>query len=191
MQSKIFIISGPSGSGQDSVIEGLKKIIDFEKIITTTTRKIRPGEVEGKSYYFITKKEFKKRIKEKKFFEYAIEDDGNYYGGTFEEIERVKKLQKIILWKVDYQGVIAGKKIVPDAKSILIYIPKEQIPERLRKRGHRSEEFIHNRIKHSEGWYENENIFDYKVYNKEGKLEKTVEKVAEIIKKNTDQIKIK
>jgi guanylate kinase len=184
MKSNVFMISGPSGSGQDSVIEGLKKILDFEKIVTTTTRKIRPNETDGKSYYFVSKKEFEKMIEENKFFEYALEDNGNYYGGTYEELERVKKIGKPVIWKIDYQGVIAGKELIPEAKSILIYIPQEMIPERLRKRGHRSDDFIEARIKHSRGWYENERIFDYKVYNKEGELEKTVQKVAKIIKEN-------
>lgn len=184
MKSNIFIISGPSGSGQDSVINGLKKIVDFERIITTTTRQIRPGEKEGESYYFVTKEKFLKMIGENKFFEYALEDNGNYYGGTYEEIERVKKLGKPVIWKVDYQGVIAGKKIVPSAKSILIYIPQELISSRLVQRGHKSEEFIKGRIEHSRGWYENEKIFDYKVYNKEGKLNETVEIVAKIINEN-------
>ncbi len=184
MKSNIFIISGPSGSGQDSVIRGLEKIIDLEKIITTTTRPMRPGEKNGVSYYFVTKKEFEIMIKEKKFFEYAIEDNGHYYGGTYQEIKRVKKTNKPVIWKIDYQGVITGKKLIPEAKSILIYIPQELIPARLKKRGHRSEEFIKARIKHSQGWYENKNIFNYKVNNEEGKLEKTISEVAKIIREN-------
>jgi guanylate kinase len=188
MSSNIFILSGPSGSGQDSVIDGLKKIIDLERIITTTTRPMRPGEINGKSYYFISREEFKKMIKENKFFEFALEDNGNYYGGTYEELERAKSTDKPVVWKVDYQGVVAGKKLVPDAKSILIYIPQELIPIRLEKRGHKSKEFIEARIEHSQGWYKNENIFDYKVYNKEGKLDETIKKIAEIIKDNISNI---
>ena len=65
-KSKIFIISGPSGAGEDSIINALKAQFEIEKPITTTTREMRPGEVEGKNYYFLTKDEFEKGIKENK-----------------------------------------------------------------------------------------------------------------------------
>ena len=68
-KNKLFIISGPSGAGEDSVIAGLKKCLNIEKIITTTTRKIRPDETQGKEYYFISKDEFKKSITNDEFFE--------------------------------------------------------------------------------------------------------------------------
>jgi len=181
--SNIFIISGPSGSGQDSVINGLKKRFDLDKIITTTTRDMRPEDKEGVTYYFISKEEFKKGIKENKFFEYALEDNGNYYGGTYAELERIKKSLKIIIWKIDYKGVINAKKILPEAKSIFIYIPIELIKSRLEKRGE-SEEVIKSRLEYAKGWYDNEDAFDFKIVNEEGKLEETVQKVAEIIKNN-------
>lgn len=181
--SKIFIISGPAGAGEDSVIKGLKDLVEFDKVVTTTTRAMRPEDKEGVSYYFVTKEEFKKGIEENKFFEYALEDNGNYYGGTYAELERVKKSDKPVIWKVEYQGVLAGKKILPEAKSIFIYIPFEMIEKRLRVRGE-SEEVIKSRLEYAKGWYDNESAFDYKVVNEEGKLDETVKKVLEIIKSN-------
>jgi len=181
--SNIFIISGPSGSGQDSVINGLKKKIDLDKIVTTTTRAMRPEDKEGVTYYFVSKEEFKKGIEENAFFEYALEDNGNYYGGTYREIERARKNKLPVIWKIDYKGVLIAKEILPEAKSILIHIPIELIRSRLEKRGE-SEETIQSRLEYAKGWYENEKAFDYIVENKEGKLDETVEKVAKIIKDN-------
>ena len=181
--SNIFIISGPSGSGQDSVINGLKEKISLDKIITTTTRKMRPEDTEGISYYFISKEEFKRKIQNGDFFEYVIEDNGNYYGGTYAELERAKKSTQPVIWKIDYKGVLTAKKILPEAKSILIYIPIELIESRLKRRGE-SNKTIKDRLEYAKGWYANENIFDYKVTNKEGKLEETIRKVAKIIKEN-------
>ena len=183
--SNIFIISGPSGAGEDSVIKKLKNHIDFDKIVTTTTRAMRPEDEEGVSYYFISEEEFKKGIEENRFFEYALEDNGNYYGGTYEELERAKKSPKPILWKVEYQGELKAKKILPEVKSIFIYIPFELIKERLAKRGE-TEETINSRLEYAKGWYDNEDAFDFKVINEEGKLDETVQKVAEIIKNNLD-----
>jgi guanylate kinase len=184
MKTNMFMISGPSGAGQDSVIRSLKKQLDFDKIITTTTRKMRPEDNEGISYYFISKEEFRKRIEENKFFEYVLEDNDNYYGGTYAELERIKKSQKPIIWKVDYKGVMNAKKIFPEAKSIFIYIPFDLIRKRLLARKE-PENIIQDRLEYAEGWYKNENIFDYKVENKEGKLDETIQRVLEIIKSNS------
>jgi len=179
----IFIISGPSGAGEDSVIKGLQKKRDFDRVITTTTRAVRPEDQPGRTYYFVSKEEFEQGIKENRFFEYALADRGNYYGGTYSEIERVKKSPLPVLWKIDYQGVLTAKKLLPEAKSIFIFAPPEVLRQRLLKRGE-SEEMIRKRLEYAKGWYENEGIFDYKVENKEGKLEETIEKVLAIIQKN-------
>lgn len=144
---------------------------------------MRPEDEEGVSYYFISQEEFKKGIQENRFFEWALEDNGNYYGGTYKEIERIKKLQGPVIWKIDYKGMLSAKKLLPEAKSIFIYVPFEKIKERLNNRGE-AEEIIKSRLEYAKGWYENESAFDYKVINEDGKLDETIEKVAEIIKQN-------
>ncbi len=184
MKNNIFIISGPSGAGEDSVIKGIKKLFSVEKIITTTTRTIRPGEIDGRDYYFVSKPVFKQMIKNGKFFEWAEEDNGQLYGGTLAEIERVKNSNKIGLWKIDYKGVIAAKKLLPEAISIFIYIPLNTIKKRLKNRKNCSKEFIKSRIDYAQGWFDNEEIFDYKVENVENKLDETIKKIANIIKNN-------
>jgi guanylate kinase len=183
--SSVFIITGPAGAGEDSVIKELGKRIDFEKVVTTTSRPMRPEDKEGVSYYFISKEEFEKKIEKNEFFEFALEDNGNYYGGTYEELERVRAAEKPVIWKIDFKGAIAAKTLLPEAKSIYLSIPPELIEKRLRARGE-SEDVIKSRIEYSRGWYDNEAIFDFKVKNREGKLDETVEKVAEIIKSNAD-----
>ena len=91
----VFIISGPSGAGEDSIIEGLRERFPIERIITTTTREMRSGESQGNPYYFISKEEFERKIQEKGFVEYALQYNGNLYGVTKEEIERVGKSGKL------------------------------------------------------------------------------------------------
>ena len=98
--NNLFIISGPSGAGEDSIIEGLKSHFPIERVITTTSRPMRPGDSNGNPYYFISKEEFKKRIEEEKFFEWAQEYNDNYYGVTHEEINRVIDSNKIGIWKI-------------------------------------------------------------------------------------------
>jgi len=182
---KIFIITGPSGAGEDSVIEGIQKYFPIEKIITSTTRPIRPREIEGKDYYFLSHEEFKKKIENNDFFEWALEDNGNYYGGEHREIKRVLNSNKIGIWKIDYKGVIQAKKILEDVISIYLHVPIEIIEKRLKNRKIHDTDFIKGRIEYAQGWYKNRDKFDYEVYNEEGKLDETIKKVANIIKNNT------
>jgi len=184
-KNHLFIISGPSGSGQDSVIEGLKKIFPIERVITTTTRGMRPGEKPGSPYYFISHGEFIKKIKEKKFFEYAKEYNGNYYGVTNEEIGRAIKKNKIVIWKIEYQGVITAKKLMPGIVAICINAPLNILAERIKKRDRASKEFIKERLSYTKKWLKHLAIYDYIVVNEQNKLGQTVKKVAKIIKKHT------
>ena len=181
---KIFIITGPSGAGEDSVIEGLKKYFSIEKIITSTTREKRPGEKNGKDYYFLSHSEFKKKIKNNEFFEWALEDNGNYYGGEYKEIKRVLDSNKVGIWKIDYKGVLKAKEILQEAVSIYLHVPLEIIEKRLKRRQIHKREFIQGRLDYARGWYENRDKFDYEVENKEGELSQTIEKIANIIKEN-------
>jgi guanylate kinase len=187
MYANIFIISGPSGSGQDSVIEGLKKHLDIERIITTTTRSMRAGESEGNPYYFISSADFQKQIETDKLAEYAQEYNDMFYGVTKFELERVAKSGKIGIWRIEYKGVITAKKKFPEIKSIYIAPPSLQVlRERLLKRDpEMTEEYLNERMKYTTEFIKHEDIYDFKVVNEEGKLEETIEKVAEIIRKNS------
>ncbi len=183
IKNKLFIISGPSGAGEDSVIEGLKKFLSIERVVTTTTRKKRSDVFIEDPYYFISKEEFKKGINNDIFFEYAKEDNNQFYGVTKKEIERVIASDKIGIWKIEYKGVITIKKLMPEVVSILIAISSlEILKQRLFKRGE-NEEFIRRRINYAREWLKYENIYNYKVINYENKLDETIDKVKEIIVK--------
>jgi len=182
-KSNIFIISGPSGAGEDSIIEGLKKYLQIERVITTTTRSMRPEESEGNPYYFISQKKFQEKIKRGDFAEYAQEYNDNFYGVTKDEIKRVHHCGKIGIWKIEYKGVITAKKLFPEMKSIYIAPPSlEILKKRIMRRDGVSEEYVNERMEYTKEWMKYENIYDFKVVNEEGKLEEAIKKVAEIIK---------
>ena len=186
--SNIFIVSGPSGVGEDSVIEGLRKFFEIERVITTTTRQMRSGESQGNPYYFIDKEEFEDWIKSDKVAEYAQEYNNNFYGVTKDELERVADSEKIGIWKIEYKGVMTAKKKYPDIKSIYIAAPSLEILRQriLRRDPSVSQEYLDERMDYTKEWMAHEDIYDYKVVNEEGKLEETIQKVAEIIKNNLD-----
>ncbi len=182
----IFIISGPSGAGEDSIITGLKKYFAIERVITTTTRSMRAGESQGNPYYFISIAEFKENIRNNLLAEYAQEYNNNFYGVTKKELERVAQVKKIGIWKVEYKGVMTVKKVFSEIKSIYITVPSLAIlRQRILKRDPNvSEKYLEERMKYTQEWMKYENIYDYKVYNEEGKLKKAIKEVAQIIKSN-------
>jgi len=182
-KTNIFIISGPSGVGKDSIITGLKKIIPIKQLITTVSRSMRTGERQGKPYYFITKKEFLKKIKQNEFFEHNKHYD-NYYGLTWEEVNKAKINKKICFWQTEYHGVVAAKKKLPEIIAIFVNSPLEILIRRMRRREKNIDEKIFKqRIHDVKIWMKHLDIYDYIIENKEGKLDETIKKVVTIIKK--------
>lgn len=177
------IISGPSGAGEDTVINKLIKTMPLERVITTVTRKKRPGEKDGSPYYFISKKKFEEKIKNKEFFEYTIHYNGNYYGITKQEIKRISKGNKIGVLKIDYQGIKKINKKIPLIISILIKSPLEILEKRIRRRSEVTDKYIKDRMEYTKKWLDHIDIYNYIVENEEGKINKTIEKVSKIIYK--------
>lgn len=188
MNNRLFIISGPSGAGEDTVIKGLKKHFKIIRVVTTVTRGKRKVEKQGKPYYFISKEKFEKGIKNGEFAEYAYVY-GYLYGVTFKELEKAQKEceknNKIGIWKIDWQGVKTVKKQLPDIVSILIDPPSiKSLEKRLIKRGQDSLPVIQKRLLAAKVWLKHKDIYDYRVLNRDDKIDETIDKTAKIIKKH-------
>lgn len=180
----IFIISGPAGSGKDSVIERLEKVLPVERIITTTTRTPRPGEAEGNPYYFLSREAFEEKVRANEFLEYSINENGGYYGVSKKEFERIQQKGSIALWRVDWKGVVNIKKLFPEIPAILIMAPLDALEERLRSRDQgKDEHYFEERMAYTKEWIKHLDIYDYQVENKEGKLDETIAEVKAIIEK--------
>ncbi len=180
----VVIISGPSGAGEDSIIGGLSAFTTINRVITTTTRDMRPGESSGAPYYFISKDDFQKKIDAGEMIEWAQQYNGNYYGVTKEELERVNGLPGIGTWKIEYQGVMTAQKLFPEILSIFIMADSlEILAERIRSRGNVSEEFIQERMEYTKEWLKHTDMYDYTVINHQGKLDEAIREIAGILKK--------
>lgn len=180
----LFIISGPSGVGEDSVIDGLEQRFPIERVVTTTTRSPRPGDSHGHPYYFIEKTAFEQGIAEGKFFEWARQYNDNLYGVTHEEISRVAESGRIGIWKIEWQGVITAKKLFPGIIAIMLTAPLDVMEARIRRRDNATEAFIQDRMTFTKEWLKHTDIYDCIIENEEGKLDQTIEKVASLIKKH-------
>ena len=178
--NNLFIVSGPSCAGEDTIIKEVAQKIDIERVITTTTRPMREYEKEGDPYYFISKEEFKKRIANDEFIEYALAYNDNYYGTAKQEIERVQQSNKTGIWKIEYKGVKIIKEKIPTIQAILINAPLEQIERRLRGRESSTEEYIKERMAYTKEWMQNKDIYNYEVMNYDGGLDKAVKQMLQI-----------
>jgi guanylate kinase len=187
MTGKLFIISGPSGVGKDTVANALisnSSISNLKKLPTYTTRKPRPGEKQGKQYYFVTKPEFKKLIAQGKILEWNIYNN-NYYGTSRDDLEKALKNGQVVILAIDVHGALNIKKQYPDCCLIFIKSKLSDIKSRLIKRGQNTAEEIKERLKTAKNELKYEKFYDYSVENPEGNPEKAVKEVKKIIQKET------
>ncbi|HHH12262.1 MAG TPA: guanylate kinase [Candidatus Moranbacteria bacterium] len=184
----LFIISGPSGAGEDSIIEGIGRHCPIERVITTTTRPPRRGESRGNPYYFVSREEFLEKVKKGLFAEYERHYNDNYYGVTREELERVAACGKIGIWKLEYKGVLSAKKLFPSITAIMITVPDlETLRRRILKRDPTvGERYLRERMEYSRRWMDRTDIYDYVVVNADGKLSEAIEETVAIISSKTD-----
>ncbi len=181
ISQNIFIISGPSGAGEDSIISGLTKDLEIERVITTTTRPMRVGDSQGDPYYFISLEEFKDKIVKGEFVEYAQEYNNNYYGVSSTELLRVAESGKVGLWKIEYKGVITAKKIFSDMISIFINAPLDVLVQRIKKRDGVGDKYIAERMEYTKEWLKHRNIYNFEVVNEQNKLDEAIAKTKQII----------
>lgn len=178
----VFIISGPAGSGKDSIIDGLKLRLPIERIITTTTRAMRPGEYVGNPYYFVTRDSFESSLAAGEFAEHSTNENGERYGVTKTELARISAIGRIAIWRVDWKGVNTIKKLFPEIPAIYIAAPIEVLEARLRARDTGKDgAYFQERIAYTREWLQHLDIYDYQVTNEEGHLDTAIEHVKEII----------
>jgi len=163
----ILVLSGPSGAGKSSLIKKIEdKIGAFYFSISTTTRPMREGEVEGVHYHFVNKDEFKKDIKEEHFLEYALVH-GNYYGTSIKPVKEALKRGEIVIFDIDVQGHDAVQNRLGDiTTSVFITTPSlKELKHRLTSRGTDTQSVIDGRIEMATREVQRISEYDYLVIN--------------------------
>lgn len=182
MFKNVFIISGAAGSGKDSIIEKLGTILPIERVVTTTTRSMRPSEKEGAPYYFVSREVFEQKKVSHEFIEYSINENGESYGITKKELERVTSHGSIAIIRVDWKGVVTVKRLFPEIPALYIAAPIDVLEKRLRLRdAGKEEQYFEERMAYTREWLKHLDIYDYTIENEEGKIDEAVEKVRAII----------
>ena len=176
----LVLVSGASGTGKGTVCKKiLKDNPDITYSISATTRKPREGETDGVEYYFLTVEEFKKKISENKFLEYA-NVYGNYYGTPLDKIEEQLNCGKDVLLEIDTQGALNVQEKVPDGVYIFLLPPSlEELHRRIEGRGTETKETLERRLASAAKEIEIGRKYNYVVVN--DTVENAVRKIESII----------
>jgi guanylate kinase len=165
----LIVFSGPSGVGKGTVRKAIfeNENHQFEYSVSMTTRKQRPGEVDGVDYFFRTKEEFETMIKNGEMLEYA-EYVGNYYGTPLKYVNETLDLGKDVFLEIEVQGALQVKEKAPDGVYIFLTPPDLiELRERITNRGTDSEKVINQRMKKAREEIEMMQVYDYAVVNDE------------------------
>lgn len=182
-KGRLFIISGPSGSGKDTILAELFKICpDLKFSISSITRPIRKGEKPGEKYNFISKEEFLSMIENDSLLEYNSFVD-NYYGTPKAPVVEALNNGYDMIIEVDVNGARQIREKMPECISIFIMPPSlEILRQRLYARGTETPQKIEKRLEMAKKEIERADEFDYKVINND--IKTAVEETAAIIKNN-------
>lgn len=146
-QGRIVIISGPSGVGKSTICRGIIERVDNACLsVSATTRGKSRGEVDGKDYWFISEKEFRRRIDEGLLLEYA-KVFGHLYGTPKDKVEESLQAGRTVILEIDVQGGKQVKSLFPDTEMIFILPPTARVlAERLNGRGRDDAEIAEKRL---------------------------------------------
>ena len=198
----VLVLSGPSGAGKSSLVH--KVMDDLGECyfsISTTTRPIREGEVDGVDYYFVDEEEFKKEIEEDQFLEYAIVH-GNYYGTSLKPVKKALAEGKLVIFDIDVQGNSAISSRLGDITTSVFITPPtlSELKKRLQNRNTDAQEVIDRRVEMARREIQRASEYEYLLVNddldvaaeklrliaKVARLKKSNEEINEFVQKWED-----
>ena len=163
---RLFVISGPSGVGKGTLISrALAEVPDLELATSATTRQMRPGEVDGREYHFLTPEQFERRVGEGAFLEH-VEYSGHRYGTLRSEVDRRLASGSSVILEIDVPGAREVERQLPDAVLVFIAPPDvTDLERRLTARGTNSPEDIANRLRIARAELEARDDFAHVIVN--------------------------
>jgi guanylate kinase len=177
----VLVITGPSGAGKGTLIRELRaRMPELEVAISATTRERRPGEQEGREYYFLSEEEFARRVAAGEFLEYVVYVSGHCYGTLRSELDRIGAAGHVCILELETEGALHVREAVPESVTIFVTAPIEELERRLRERATESAGEIGERIELAKRQLAEQDRFDYVVVNDD--LERAVEELTAVIR---------
>jgi guanylate kinase len=174
-------VTGPSGAGKGTLIRELvKRVPSLGATVSATTRDRRPGEQDGREYYFLSADEFLDRIERGELLEYVTYVSGHRYGTLRSELDRISAAGSVPLLELETEGALRVKHEVQGAVTIFISARVEELERRLRERATESTGEIGERIDLARRQLEQAEEFDYVVENDD--LDRALEELTELVR---------
>jgi guanylate kinase len=162
----VFVVTGPSGAGKGTLIRALvERLPELEVAVSATTRQQRPGEENGREYWFLSEEEFAARIEEGGFLEWVDYVSHKRYGTLRSEIERIAANGRVCVLELETDGALLAQEELPGACTIFIAADVEELERRLRERATESTGEIGERISIARHQLEQAYRFRYMVRN--------------------------
>lgn len=178
----LCVVSGPSGCGKDSILNGFEdKYGAFKRVVTCTTRKPRIGEVDGVSYNFLSTDEFKKGIENDEFLEYANVFGDRFYGTRKKDVEKALATGQNVIMCLDVDGAMTVKKKRPETVMMFVTPPSlAELENRLINRGTETINAIRERLNRAS--YELQFKDKYDIILQNDDLYQTIDEMAQVFK---------
>lgn len=177
---KLIVLTGPSGVGKGTLMnEILQRYPELHYSVSATTRSPRPGEINGKNYYFISRNQFEELVTQGEFLEWA-EFAGNCYGTLREAVLNHVQSGKLVVLEIELEGARQIRHNFPNSLSIFILPPSfPELEGRIRRRGQDSEEAINRRLQRAQEEMAAANEFDLQIINDD--FEKALNEIEQAI----------
>lgn len=188
-ERRVVVLSGPSGSGKTTIVNRLidQSPVPLRKSVSATTRRPRPGEVDGEDYYFLSDEEFRQRLSQDEFLEHAeVFSSGFLYGTLKSEVDLAWQKGAWAFLEIDVEGALNVMRQFPDAVTIFLKTPSpEEFERRLRARGTENEEVIQKRLATAAGELQYADRYRHVVVNDQ--LDRAVSEICGILKSEETQ----
>ena len=176
----VLVVTGPSGAGKGTLIKGLLERVDgLEVAVSATTRPQRPGEVDGRDYWFLSDDDFTRRVGQGDFLEWVEYVSGRRYGTLGSEMERIAREGAVCVLELELEGALRVQRDVAGSTTIFIAADVEELERRLRERATESTGEIGERIALAHSQLERAHEFRYMVRNDE--LERATAALAALV----------
>ena len=183
MSRKLVVVTGPSGAGKGTLLSELvERMPELEVAVSATTRERRPGERDGREYYFLTDEEFDRRVLAGEFLEYVAYVSGHRYGTLLGELDRIRANGRVPVLELETDGAVEVARKVPGSLTVFVDAPSfAELERRLRERATESAGEIGERLALARRQREQADLFEYAVVNDD--LDRAVEEVAGIVRR--------
>jgi len=177
----VLVVTGPSGAGKGTLIRELRaRMPELEVAISATTRERRPGEEDGREYYFLSEREFVRRVAAGDFLEHVVYVSGHRYGTLRSELDRIASDGRVCILELETEGALRVREEVPESVTIFVTAPIAELERRLRERATESAGEIGERIELAKRQLAEQDRFDYVVVNDD--LSRAVEELTALIR---------